>query len=79
MGALFALAVWNPTGINFTRLDRIEVINGWFVFAAAVLIFWGSYRAIRPHVENPPIGQDTLNFVVAIVGATFAILGFLAK
>jgi hypothetical protein len=79
VGLLFVGALWNPRGIDFVNLNPIHLIRVWFGFAALILLTWGIYRAIRPDAETPLVGQDTLNFVVAIIGATFAILGFLTK
>jgi hypothetical protein len=52
-------------------------IKAWLLFVSAVLCGWGVHRA-RTGDKGGPVGQITLNFVVAIVGATFALLALVA-
>ena len=59
--------------VDVTKITREWVLRGWFLFAATVLIGWGVNRAATG-ANDWTVGQDTINFVVAIVGATAAIL-----
>jgi peptidoglycan/LPS O-acetylase OafA/YrhL len=57
-------------------LDPHILFMGWLIFAAAILLIWGIKR-IKKGRDDWTVGQDTINFVVAIVGATIAILTIL--
>jgi hypothetical protein len=59
--------------VDVTKISREYVLRTWFFFAGAVLLGWGTNRAINGE-DDWRVGQDTINFVVAIVGATAAIL-----
>ena len=45
----------------------------WLLIATAILLAWGT-RRIRTGKDDWTIGQNTINFVIAIVGATLTIL-----
>jgi hypothetical protein len=48
----------------------------WLLFAGVILVGWGANR-IKNGRPSWVIGQETLNFVVAVVGATIAIFALL--
>jgi hypothetical protein len=75
-GVFFLLAVlilifrWDVSKINANH-----VLTAWMIFSGIVMGVWGIVR-IKTTTKpgNPQVGQNTLNFCVAIIGATFAIL-----
>jgi hypothetical protein len=58
---------------GLTKIPPDLLVKAWLLFVAAILIGWGANR-IRVGSKNLTVGQDTINFVVAIMGATFALL-----
>jgi hypothetical protein len=77
-GAVFLTAficsfIWDLSKISPQVLFKI-----WLLFAASVLLGWGINR-IRKGSDGSAIGQSTINFVIAIIGATFAILAILIE
>jgi high-affinity Fe2+/Pb2+ permease len=77
-GALFAFAF---AGSFFVDLDQVSptlVMRAWFLFVAAVLLWWGINRA-RTGRPDATVGQDTINLVLAIAGSSIALLGLLLK
>ncbi|WP_036048725.1 hypothetical protein [Bradyrhizobium sp. Tv2a-2] len=74
--AVLILAVpWDVGKINAN-----QVLMAWMIFSGLVMGFWGLVRiltATRP--TDLRVGQNTLNFCVAIIGATFAILAIVVE
>ena len=69
--AFIASFVWDLSKIPPSLLFRI-----WLMIAAAILVGWG-VRRITTGRQDWTVGQSTINFVVAIIGATIAILAIL--
>jgi hypothetical protein len=77
-GVLFMLAF---VGSFFVRLDQLSpdrIMRAWLLFVAAILIWWGSNR-VRTGRSDPTVGQDTIHLVIALVGATVALLGLFKR
>ena len=77
-GVLFIVAL---VGSFFVKVDQLSpdwIIRGWLLFVAATLIWWGVNR-VRTGRPDPTVGQATINLVIALVGATVALLGLLLK
>jgi hypothetical protein len=77
-GAVFLIAfvcsfIWDLSKISPYMLFKI-----WLLFAGSVLLSWGINRIKKGSNDNT-IGQSTINFVIAIIGATFAILAILLE
>ncbi len=51
-------------------------MGAWFVFVAIILIGWGVNRVLNGS-QDLTVGQDTINFVLAVVGGTVGLLGLL--
>ena len=66
-------------GSFFVSVDQLSpewIMRAWFLFVAVVLLWWGGNR-LRTGADDPTVGQNTINFVIAIVGASVALLGLL--
>jgi len=72
-GVLFLLALVASFQIDFTKLPREVVVRAWLLFVTAVLICWGANR-VRIGGPSLTVGQATINFVVGLIGATFALI-----
>ena len=77
-GAIFFLIficsfVWDISNISPYILFKV-----WVLFSAIVLLSWG-FNRIKTGRDDRTIGQSTINFVVAIIGGTFAILAILLE
>jgi hypothetical protein len=55
-------------------LDAVDVLRAWCLFAGAILLAWGINRIVTGDKQDHRIGQDTMNFVVAVVAATFGLM-----
>jgi hypothetical protein len=58
---------------DLSKIPPYAVFKAWLVIATAILFGWG-IRRIRTGRDDWTIGQSTINFVVAIIGLTIAIL-----
>lgn len=63
--------------INLREICPYKLLQGWLLFAAAILLAWGWNRIKRGRDDNT-IGQNTINFVVGVVGATIALFTLVA-
>jgi hypothetical protein len=78
-GGLFllaAIASLSDSVVHWARgLSPLAILRGWCVCAGVVLIAWGVGRitSAKADQDNKTVGQDTINFVVAILAATFAL------
>ena len=64
----------------FVSVDRIPpeyIIRAWLFFVAGVLIVWGMIRISTANKKDWRIGQETINFVIGVLGATFVLLALL--
>ena len=73
-GALFVLAFVASFFVTIEQLSPERIIRAWLLFVAAILIWWG-FNRVRTGRPDPTVGQDTINLVIALVGATVALLG----
>ena len=76
-GALFAVTFIVSLSVKLYRLCPYYAFQGWLVFAAVTLIVWGGVRIVTGEASRR-VGQDTINFVVGIVGVTIALLALVA-
>jgi len=58
---------------DLSKIPPYLLFKAWLVIAAAILLAWG-VRRILTGEKNWTVGQNTINLVIAIIGATFAIL-----
>jgi hypothetical protein len=72
-GVVFLVAFICSFKWELSKISPYLLFKAWLVIATAILLAWGA-RRIRTGRDDWTIGQNTINFVVAIVGATFAIL-----
>ncbi|MDZ4709400.1 MAG: hypothetical protein SH818_13460 [Saprospiraceae bacterium] len=75
-GVIFACAFVGSFFIDVQQLTPERIMRTWFLFIAAILIGWG-WNRIRTGSQEWTVGQDTINFVISLVGATIALLAFL--
>jgi hypothetical protein len=80
-GVLFAAAfgasfVWDLQAI--ARNHPSLVLRLWLFIAGAILLGWGGQRVVNGD-GSKGVGQDTLNFVVAIVGVSFALFAMMQR
>ena len=77
-GVVFVLVLVASFFYDLKRLSPYALLQAWLLFAGVVLLFWGAYR-IRKGKNEMTVGQNTINFVVALIGATIAILTLLVQ
>ncbi|MER9069210.1 MULTISPECIES: hypothetical protein [unclassified Mesorhizobium] len=75
-GILFFLAFVGSFWVNVEQLTPDRLIRAWFLFVAAVLVWWGTNRMWGGR-RDLTVGQETINLVVGIVAATIALLSLL--
>ena len=76
-GALFIVTFVISLCVKLYELCPYYAFQAWLVFAAVILIVWGAVR-IATGGPSKRVGQDTINFVVGIVGVTIALLTLVA-
>jgi hypothetical protein len=70
LAVLILVVPWDVAKINAN-----DVLTAWMIFSGLVMGLWGILRiATTTRSSNLLVCQDTLNFCVAVIGATFAIL-----
>ena len=75
-GLAFLLTFLGSSRYDYTKIAPQDLFESWLLFIALVLIFWGIDRV--KHGQNSlRIGQPTINFIVAIMGITFALLALI--
>ena len=72
-GAVFLIAFICSFIWDLTKIPPYLLFKAWLLIATAILLGWG-VRRIETGRNDWTVGQNTINFVVAIVGATIAIL-----
>lgn len=77
-GLIFLCAFVGSFFVDVQQLTPERILRTWFAFVAAILIWWGA-RRVQTGSQDCTVGQDTINFVVSIVGATVAILALLKR
>jgi hypothetical protein len=58
---------------DLSKIPPYPLFKAWLLIATAILLGWG-IRRIQAGRDDRTVGQSTINFVVAILGATIAIL-----
>jgi hypothetical protein len=77
-GILYLLALVGSLFVTVDQLSPDWIMRGWLLFVALILFWWGINR-VRTGRPDPTVGQDTINFVIALVGATVALLGLFKR
>ena len=77
-GAIFLLIFISSFVWDLSDISPYILFKVWVLFAAIVLLSWG-VRRIKTGRDDRTIGQSTINFVIAIIGGTFAILAILLE
>lgn len=77
-GALFMVAFVGSFFVGVDQLSPDWIMRSWFLFVAAILIWWGGNR-VRTGRPDPTVGQDTINLVIALVGTSVALIGLLKR
>lgn len=81
-GVAFLLLFIGSYVLDLRKVDRYEMFQYWLLFAAIILIIWGSVRVAKVQKVIPDkwekweVGQSTLTFVVGVIAATVAIFAF---
>lgn len=76
VGVIFLALFISSFKWDLSRIPPYLLFKAWLFIASALLVTWG-VRRIQTGENNWTIGQNTINFVVAIIGATIAILAIL--
>lgn len=71
-GALFVAALVASYVVDLRNLCPYTLFRLWLAFVAGTLLWWGINRIVRGD-QSYRVGQDTINFVVALVAASVAI------
>ena len=77
-GVFFMVAFVGSFFVSVDQLSPEWIMRVWFLFVAAILIFWGCNR-VRTGRADLTVGQETINLVIALVGASVALLGLLKR
>jgi hypothetical protein len=77
-GALFGVAFVGSFFRSISEVTPEAIMRAWLLFITVVLLWWGINR-IQTGRPDRTVGQDTINLVVGLVGATVALLGLLKK
>ena len=72
-GVIFLVAFICSFVWDLSKLPPYLLFKAWLLIAAAILLGWG-IRRIQKGRDDRTVGQSTINFVVAILGTTIAIL-----
>jgi hypothetical protein len=79
-GVAFLLLFICSLRYDLKTIDLYVVFRYWLLFAATILIIWGSERVFKVRSDTPrrwwKIGKSTFMFVVGVITATFAIFAF---
>ncbi len=78
-GLLFLGAFITSIAFDLRTISLYGAFQAWLLFAAAILVIWGAARVRTGAKQDFRIGQNTINFVVAIVGATIALLALVKQ
>jgi hypothetical protein len=71
---IMVLAFW-LCGKDVGSINPNYVIAAWMIFSGIVMSLWGIVRIISASAKTDlRVGQNTINFCVAIIAVTFAIL-----
>jgi len=71
-GAGFVVVFFTSFFVRLRNICPYSLLQAWLAFSAIILVCWGANR-IRIGAHDWTIGQDTINFVVGLVGATIAL------
>jgi hypothetical protein len=77
-GGFFVVAFVCSFVFTVNQLSPNWIMRAWFLFVAAILLWWGVDRA-RTGRPDPTVGQSTINMVITLVVATFGLLSLLFK
>jgi hypothetical protein len=75
---LFGVAFVGSFFRSISEVTPEAIMRAWLLFITVVLLWWGINR-IQTGRPDRTVGQDTINLVVGLVGATVALLGLLKK
>jgi hypothetical protein len=71
-GALFVAALVASYAVDLRKVCPYTLFRLWLAFVAVTLLWWGINRIVRGD-QSYRVGQDTINFVVGLIGASVAI------
>jgi hypothetical protein len=72
-GVVFLVAFICSFKWDLSKIPPYALFKAWLLIATAILLSWGINRVVKGR-DDWTIGQNTINFVVGIVGATIALL-----
>ena len=72
-GVVFLVASVCSFMWDLSKIPPYALFRAWLLIATAILLSWGINRISKGRDEWT-IGQNTINFVIGIVGATIALL-----
>ena len=78
IGAVLAFTFVMSFIFNLKSISPYVLLQGWLLFAGVILLGWGINR-VANSIDDWTVGQETINFVVAVVGATIAIFTLVAQ
>jgi len=73
-GLLLVITLVASFVVDLTAVNPTFYVRAWLTFASLTLLSWGVSRIRTGARGDNRIGQETINFVVAIIAATVAIL-----
>ncbi len=77
-GVLLLAAAAASRYIKIERLSPEDIVFGWTLFLAVILVGWG-IRRVQTGAASWTVGQSTINFVVSLFGSIFALVALLKK
>lgn len=78
VGIAFVAVLLASFFVDLRAVSPQWFLRCWLGFASSIMLVWGA-RRIRKGRDDWTVGQETLNFVVGVVGATVAIFAIVAQ
>jgi len=76
---LTVIVFWH-LGKDVRSISPNYVLAGWLIFSGLMMGAWGIVRINSTNAKNDlRVGQDTINFCVAMIAVTFAILAIVLQ
>jgi hypothetical protein len=77
-GVLFLVVFICSFVWDLSKIPPYLLFKAWLLLATVILLWWG-IRRVQTGRDDRTVGQNTINFVVAIIGVTFAILAIVVS
>ena len=73
-GLVFLAVFCVSLRVDLRTIDVYRLFQAWLLFGTVMLLGWGINRINKGTEKDYRVGQQTINFVVGMMGGAFAIL-----